>query len=202
MCRTYLSCNSVEGAPVASLPNVPVTPEAYLHRERQSPTKSEYHQGEVVAMSGASRAHNLIAANLSREVGTRLEEAPCEVYQSDMRVRVSPQHYFYPDVVVVCGEPRFSDEQVDTLLNPTVVVEVLSPSTEAADRGRKFMQYRRLESLREYVLVAQDEPYVECYRREDDGRWVLEVAEGLEAVLRLPSVGCEVPLDRIYRRLF
>src|SRR5206468_6291774 len=119
---------------------------------------SEYINGQIYAMSGASREHNLIVVNLIRELSSQLRGRPCEVYASDMRVKVRPTGmYTYPDVVAVCGEPRFEDEQVDTLVNPAVIVEVLSPSTEAYDRGQKFAHYRKLESLTEYVLVAQNE---------------------------------------------
>ena len=120
-------------------------------------------------MAGASREHNLIAANLVRRIGNQLDGRPCETYTNDMRVLVSQTGlYTYPDVIVVCGEALFLDENEDTLLNPTVIAEVLSPTTEAYDRGKKFGHYRRLESLREYVLVAQDEVLVEHYVREGD----------------------------------
>ncbi len=153
------------------------TPEQYLALERKAAFKSEYFDGCIRAMAGASRAHNLIALNLGSEIRSQLRDRPCETYVSDMRVRTGPSGlYTYPDVVVVCGEPRFEDDELDTLLNPTVIVEVLSPSTEAADRGRKFASYRRLASLQEYVLVAQDRACVERYTRQGD-EWLLTELE-------------------------
>jgi Uma2 family endonuclease len=177
------------------------TPEQYLELERKAPYKSEYHDGCIYAMSGASREHNLIAGNLLSLINPQLEDRPCEVYMSDMRVRVSATGlYTYPDVSVVCGESQFLDREVDTLLNPTLIVEVLSPSTEAYDRGKKFDQYRRLESLREYVLVAQDEVLVLRYTRRGV-EWILSEFRRMEEVLRLESVGCEMPLSAVYRKV-
>ena len=156
-----------------AMPKPLLTPEEYLARERRAETKSEYLRGEVFAMAGASRAHNLIASNAAGELRQQLRDRPCEVYPSDMRVKVSPSGlYTYPDVTVVCGEPQFEDAEVDTLLNPKVLVEVLSPSTADYDRGGKFTHYRRLPSLQEYVLISQDRPLVEHY------------------VARLPRSGC------------
>ena len=152
------------------------TPEEYLALERKAEYKSEYINGEIYAMSGASRAHILITVNLTRELSTQLRGRPCEVYASDMRVKVSPTGmYTYPDVAAVCGEARFEDGQVDTLTNPSVIIEVLSPSTEAYDRGEKFAHYRKLQSLAEYVLVAQDKMRVEHFARhgERGEQWVL-----------------------------
>lgn len=176
------------------------TPEQYLALERKAEFKSEYFDGFIEAMSGTTRLHNLVAGNLLREIGNQLKGRPCEVYTADMRVRVSPTGlYTYPDVVAVCGEPRFLDGEFDTLLNPTLIVEVLSPSTEAYDRGGKFAHYRRLESLREYALIAQDRACVERFARRDEG-WVLTEWSGPEAVLQLDSIGCAVALREIYDR--
>src|SRR3954470_16904967 len=178
------------------------TPEEYLAQERKAEFKSEYIAGQVVAMTGASREHNLITANILRVLSSQLLDRPCEAYVSDMRVRVrtgvagkagGPGMYTYPDLTVVCGDPRFEDEQVDTLLNPTLIVEVLSPSTEAYDRGAKFGYYRQLSSLREYLLVAQDKMLVEHFVREDDG-WLLTETGDPGAVVHLPSIGCHLPL--------
>ncbi len=176
------------------------TPEQYLALERKAPFRSEYFDGCITAMSGASRLHNLIAINLSRVISTQLLDRPCEVYASDMRVGVSPTGlYTYPDIVAVCGEPQLQDSELDTLLNPTVIVEVLSSSTEAYDRGNKFAHYRRLESLREYVLVAQDRVRVERYTRRGD-EWVLAELSRLDDILHLASIGCEVALREIYTK--
>ena len=154
------------------------TPQEYLSLERKSPTRNEYFRGEIFAMAGTSREHSLIAVNLTRRIGNQLEDRPCEVYASDMRVLVDATGlYTYPDVVVVCGEPEFLDREVDTLLNPTVIFEVLSESTEAYDRGVKFGHYRRIPSLREYVLVSQDRMLVERYTRQGND-WLLSELTG------------------------
>ncbi len=187
---------------MSAVPKPLLTPQEYLVRERRAETKSEYLRGEMFAMSGASREHNLIAGNVNRELGQQLRERPCEVYQADMRVKVSPTGlYTYPDVTVVCGEPRFEDAEVDTLLNPTVLVEVLSPSTADYDRGGKFTHYRRLASLQEYVLISQELPLVEHYVRQGADEWLLTEQRGLDDVLVLPSIDCRIPLAEIYRKV-
>ena len=166
--------------------------------------------GELIAMSGASRAHNLITGNIFGELRTLLRGSGCETYANEMRVS-SPltSSYFYPDVVVVCEEPRFEDEVFDTLLNPIILVEVLSPSTEAYDRGEKFAHYRQLASLQEYVLVAQDKVFVEHYRRQEKqgtapvtGKdWIFTDFQELEEILSLTSIQCDLPLQEIYERV-
>lgn len=182
-------------------PQARLTPEEYLAFERASTLKHEYVNGRVYAMSGASEAHNLIVLSLASALHVQMRGRPCRVYTSDMRVKVSPAgRYTYPDVVALCGERKFEDAHVDTLLNPSVIVEVLSESTERFDRGDKFVHYRRLESLREYVLVSQDRVQVERYVR-DGPFWVLVELSDPDAVLELPSVGCAVPLRDIYERV-
>ena len=178
-----------------------LTPEEYLAFERQATTKHEYLNGQIVAMSGASFAHNFITVNIATHLNIQLMNGECRVATSDMRVKV-PQtdSYFYPDVVVVCGEPRAEDDTFDTLLNPTVVVEVLSPSTETYDRGEKFEHYQQIASLKEYVLISQDKIRVEHYRRQETG-WMQTEFQGLEEVLPLLSIGCELHLQDIYRRV-
>lgn len=177
------------------------TPEEYLALERKAPFKSEYLNGEIFAMSGASREHNHLAGNLYSEIRMQLRGRPCEAFVSDMRVRVSPRGlYTYPDVVAVCGEPQFEDSEVDTLLNPTLVIDVLSPSTEGYDRGAKFGQYRRLGSLREYILASQDRVLIEHDLRRG-GEWVLTEYNRRDEVLRLESIGCEVSLREAYARV-
>lgn len=178
-----------------------ITPEQYLDLERKAQTKSEYYRGEVFAMSGASREHNLIALNLGSEIRNQLKGRPCEAYVADMRVVVDRTGlYTYPDVVVVCGSPRFLDREVDTLVNPTVLVEILSESTEKYDRGRRSFHFRQIESLREYVLVAQDRMAVECYSRRGE-EWVLTDSYRPDDLLRLESVGVAVPLRELYARI-
>lgn len=187
---------------MTSVPKPYLTPEEYLARERRAEYKSEYFKGEMFAMGGASREHNLIAGNLNRALGNQLLDRPCEVYQSDMRVKVGPTGlYTYPDVVVVCGQPQFEDAELDTLLNPTVLFEVLSVSTEDYDRGRKSAHYRTVPSLREYVLVAQRTCHVEQLTRQPDGRWLLSETDDLEGVLALPSIGCELKLRDVYAKV-
>jgi Uma2 family endonuclease len=177
------------------------TPQEYLALERRAEFKSEYLNGVIVAMAGASREHILITGNISQEIRNKLRHRPCETYSSDMRVLVNRTGlYTYPDVIVVCGEPRFEDKVVDTLLNPTVIVEVFSPKTESYDRGKKFGHYRRLESLEEYVLVAQDEVLVERYLRRGD-EWALTELRHVDDTLSLTSIDCHVPLREIYARI-
>lgn len=177
------------------------TPEEYLALERKATYKSEYLNGQIFAMVGASRAHNLIASNVSREISLQLKGRPCEVYVSDMRVKVSLTGlYTYPDVVAVCGEPQFDDAERDTLLNPTIIIEVLSPSTEAYDRGEKFAHYRRLESLQEYALITQDRIRVEHFIRQGD-QWVLSEMSDLNNTLHLGSIGCDIALREIYDKV-
>ncbi len=184
---------------MASATEVPrFTPEQYLALERKADYKSEYRDGFIWAMAGASREHNLIAGNLHGEIRSQLKGRPCEVYTSDMRLRVSPTGlYTYPDVMAVCGEPQFLDDEVDTLLNPSMIAEILSPSTESYDRGNKFDQYRQLTSLREYVMIAQDKVLVERYTRQGE-EWLLTVFRNLDETLPLTSIGCEIALREIY----
>jgi len=180
--------------------STPCTPSEYLALERAASVRSELIDGRVVAMAGASRAHSLIAINLGREVSGALRGQPCETYDSDMRVKVADTGYVYPDLTIACGEARFEDDHLDTLVDPTVIFEILSPSTEAFDRGEKFARYRRIGSLREYVLVSQDRARVERYARAGD-LWVLAVVEGLDGVLALESAPCRIPLRAVYERV-
>ncbi len=177
------------------------SPQEYLDFERQAKLKHEYRDGAIHAMSGASRGHCLIATNLAREVSQGLKGKPCETYPGAMRVYTpATGRYTYPDLVVACGSPAFQDGHVDTLLNPTLVVEILSPSTEAYDRGEKFDRYREIPSLREYVLVRQDRVLVERFTLADGG-WVVGRSTRLDETLRLLSVGCDVPLGEVYARV-
>ncbi len=184
---------------MSALPRDVWTAEEYLAFERASQEKHEFVGDQVYLMTGASRRHNLIVFNLVAALKPWLRDKPCEGYANDMRVRVG-RDFFYPDVSVVCGEPQFAGEEFDTLLNAALIIEVLSPSTEQYDRGRKFEKYRALDSLREYVLVAQDRPQIERYIRQDDG-WLLTEAAGLDSALELVTVGARLPLAEIYDRL-
>jgi Uma2 family endonuclease len=187
---------------MTSLARQRLTPEQYLVLERQAECKSEYFDGEIFAMAGGSREHNLIVGNVIRELGTQLKGRPCETYPSDMRVKVTETGlYTYPDVVVVCGEPQFEDEQGDTLLNPTLIIEVLSPTTEAYVRGDKSAHYRQLASLQEYVLIAQDRVRVERYARQPDGQWLLLETTRLGDTVQLASIDCHLTLAEAYDRV-
>lgn len=178
-----------------------LTPEEYIASERKATLKSEYLNGDILAMSGASLAHARIITDIATELNTQLRGQGCEVITNDMRVKTGPKGaYFYPDVVAFCGEPQFEDNVFDTLLNPILVMEVLSPSTEAYDRGEKFAHYQELTSLREYILVSQDRIRVERYRRIKT-QWVQTEFHGQEEVMPLVSIGCELRLQDIYRRV-
>lgn len=177
------------------------TPEEYLAFERAADQKHELIDGDIFLMSGASRRHNLLVFNLAVTIGNQLRDRPCEAYTSDLRVRLQGTQYVYPDLTVVCGEPAFEDAEVDTLTNPTVLVEVLSPSTETYDRGKKFQYYRELASLQEYVLVSQERYWVEKYSRQENGQWLLTDATGVHAVVNLPSIECNIPLAELYAKV-
>lgn len=189
---------------MSSLPKTRYTSEQYLALERAAEYKSELVNGEIYAMSGASLKHNLVAGNLFGELRDQLKGKPCLSFTGDMRVMVDlTGMYTYPDVTVVCGEPRFEDSSVDTLSNPTLIIEVLSPSTEAYDRGDKFAHYRKLNSLREYMLVSQDKPRIEHYLRQTDNpnQWLLTEISGLDGALSLPSISCAVAMQDVYDRV-
>jgi Uma2 family endonuclease len=178
-----------------------VTPEEYIENERLSEFRNEYVSGEIFAMSGATRTHNLIVRNISRRLDPQRQGQACEVYTNDMRVEVSSTGlYTYPDVVVVCGQPQFKDAAEDTLLNPTVIMEVLSDSTASYDRGEKFEHYGTLPSLIDYLLIAQDRAAIEQRVRTDRG-WQLAFHYGLDAVVPLPAIGCELRLSDVYDRI-
>lgn len=178
------------------------TPEAYLALERKAEYKSEFLAGEIFAMSGASERHNLITLNVAAALHTQFRGRPGRAYTSDMRVKVSPTGlYTYPDVVALCDEPQFDDEQKDTLLNPTVIIEVPSSSTEAYDRGGKFGHYRKLTSLVEYVLISQEEPHVEHYVRQSDNQWLLSETNSLQDAVQLPSINCTLVLAEVYEKV-
>ena len=180
-----------------------LTQQEYITLERKAipdadTVRSEYMNGEIIAMSGASLAHNLITGNVFANLYIRLRGSGCLAFANEMRVSIpSVNSYFYPDVSVVCEEPRFQDDVFDTLLNPIVVVEVLSPSTEAYDRGDKFAHYRQLTSLQEYILVSQDKVRVDHYVRHA-AQWILTDFQELDQQLPLTSIQCELPLQEIY----
>ena len=187
---------------MSTLQSTYITPEEYLARERKAETKSEYFRGEMFAMAGASRRHGLIITNLVRELSQRLRKRECNVYSTDLRVAVSLVGlYTYPDVVIVCGKESFADDQLDTLLNPTIIIEVLSDSTRDYDRGQKFESYRTLPSLKEYLTVAQDKVHVEQWTRQQDQRWLLTEYGDPSAMLSVESIAVELRLSDIYEKV-
>ncbi len=198
--------------PIATTPSIPETlkdrvvndepmsVEAYLERERaETANRHEFIDGWIIPVTGASYPHNLIVSNLNRSLGNQLLDTDCRATVNDLRVALpSVSTYAYPDVVVVCGEPELDEEHPDMLYNPSVLVETLSPTTEGYDRGEKFARYRQLESLQEYLLVAQNRPYVEHYVRRDEASWRFTETDGLDAEIDLPTLDATLPLTEIY----
>ncbi|MDE0009797.1 MAG: Uma2 family endonuclease [Candidatus Poribacteria bacterium] len=187
-------------APMAALTYL--TPEAYLESERKTTTKNEYVNGEVLAMAGASFVHNFITLDTATYLNNQLMGGECQVAGTgDLRVKVRrTESYFYPDIVVVCGEPRAEDNTFDTLLNPTLIVEVLSASTETYDKDEKFTHYRQIDSLQEYILISQETVEVVQYRCQEP-EWIPTEFRGLVDIVPLVSIRCELPLQHIYRRV-
>jgi Uma2 family endonuclease len=185
------------------------TVEEYLAFERASEERHEYLDGVIYAMAGESPDHGRICMNLAATLVPQLRGSDCEAFSKDMKVCCGPYRahtreglYAYPDLVVICGAMQFHGQAEDVLVNPKLIVEVLSPSTEAFDRGEKFRRYRAwLPTLTDYVLVAQDRPIIDYYQRASTGRWELETLEGLDAYLHLPSIACTVPLADVYERI-
>lgn len=170
----------------------------YLIIENAAPFKSEFYEGEMFAMAGASHTHNFVKDNLIRSLGNRLETGRCRTASSDQRVRIERSGLFtYPDIVILCGKPKFSPRDPLAIINPTAIVEI--PSTEDYDRGTKFKQYRQIPGFREYVLVSQDEVAVERHTLQPDGSWILTVIEGIGESIELASVGITIPLAEVYR---
>jgi len=179
-----------------------VTPDEYLARERVAETRSEYFDGEIFAMAGGTPQHSAISFNVTVALGPQLRGGPCRGFNGDLRIKVSETGlYNYPDLVILCGEARFDDQKRDTLLNPTLIVEVLSPTTEAYVRGDKFSHYRWLESLQDYLLIAQDRRRVELFSRQPDGRWILSQVQDEKAEVALESIGCRLALADVYERV-
>jgi Uma2 family endonuclease len=187
---------------MSTAPQRHYTEAEYLAFDRASEIKHEFYRGEIFALSGASRQHNRINFNLSACLHGQLKDRDCDAYANDMRVKVqSTILYTYPDIVVTCNEPRFLDSNVDTLLNPQIVIEVLSDSTERYDRGKKFEHYRTIPSLREYVLVSQDRAHIDRFSLNEQGQWVLDDASGLDAVIELTTISCRLPLAEVYAKV-
>lgn len=190
------------GISMSTLSKTFLTPEEYLELERKAEYKSEFYNGEIFAMSGAGLKHNTIAARLYGLIDQHLRGKKCRWYPSDMRVLVAPSGlYTYPDLTVVCGPRQLADAHGDILLNPTLVAEILSPSTENYDRGNKAKFYRELSSLREVLLISQDRFDVDLYQRQDDSTWNLVNAVGLEASVNLASIDCTLQLRELYENV-
>lgn len=186
----------------AELQSRRISPEEYIACERCAASRSEYWDGTIVGMAGGSPAHNRIVRNLTRRLGNQLDGTNCEAFASETRVLVPACNaYFYPDIAVSCGSAEYEAGEAETLLNPAVVIEVMSRGTEAADRGRKFACYRALPSLRYYILIEQDAPALDLYIRQDNDTWRLVPMHGLEAILTITAAGITLPLTEIYERV-
>ena len=184
-----------------SAPLPRMTSAEYLELERAADFKSEFVNGEIVAMAGASIRHNDIVAGVMLALSRQLTGRPCQVNFLDVKVKSeATDSYFYPDLIVICGGIVHGDHHRDTLVNPTVLVEVLSPSTEAYDRGAKAAHYRLIESVQEYVLIAQDQPMIEVYSRQGN-HWLLSEARALDEAVELASISCRLPLSEVYERV-
>lgn len=174
----------------------------YLIAERKSTIKREYLDGEILAMAGASTRHNQISSNINRVLGNQLIEMPCSIYASDMKVKIQKfNRYVYPDLVIVCGTGEYTDKHNDILLNPVVIMEILSDSTEAYDRGDKFSNYQLIGSLCEYILVSQDQCKVEKFSWQENHTWIYSKYDKLEDVINIESIPCELPVFEIYRKI-
>jgi Uma2 family endonuclease len=186
---------------MASHPVTKLTEEQYLALERAAEFKSEYFDGEMFAMSGGSVQHARMQQNLTTELSIALRGGHCEAFGADLRVRVSSRMYTYPDVSVVCGKPLLADDRQDVLLNPVVIFEVISPSTESYDRGTKLQRYRTIATLQDYILVEQNEVRIEQYTRQENNLWILRDYQSLDEELAINSIAVSIPLGRIYNRV-
>ena len=173
----------------------------YLALERSSDVKHEFIAGQIVAMAGASFAHSIIAHNVSRSLGNALEESPCRVCPSDMRIRTRSTLYTYPDVAVVCAKPQFDGDRQDILLNPILIVEVLSTSTKAYDRGQKFEHYQSIASLQTYILISQDRIHVDRFEKQPDGEWKLKSFNSVDGLLALPTLNITLSISDFYKKV-
>ncbi len=186
---------------MTALPKPTYTAEEYLALEEAAEYRSQLYGGEIFAMAGASRRHNVAAGNVYANLHFLLRNRPCEIYQNDMRVKVSMDFYTYPDIVIVCGEPQIERKNGENLLNPQVIIEVLSPSTEKFDRGEKARLYRLMPSLEEYILISQDAARIEHFVRQQNGGWLLTELSALSDVLELPTISGQVSLSEIYAKI-
>lgn len=187
---------------MSTVPKQFITPEQYLYRERNAEFRSEYFRGEMFAMAGASANHNLIVGNCVQNIGQQLKKKPCRVYPSDLKLRIQATGlYTYPDLSVVCGEPQLESDHGDVLLNPVVLIEVLSDSTEAYDRGKKFEHYRTIPSLKHYVLIAQDRHSIDCFSLNPDGSWSLTACQTLTGMVELATIDSQLSAVEVYDKV-
>lgn len=188
---------------MSAQPKYSMTEADYLAQERVSIVKHEYYAGKIFAMVGASEQHNIIASNVNASFYVQLRGRGCRIYPSDMRVKILQTGlYTYPDITLVCSKPEFTDaKKRDTLLNPLVIIEILSPSTERYDRGMKFQHYRTIESLQEYILIAQDAYSIEQYTRHEKNKWILTEAAGINASITLSSLTITLSLADAYEQV-
>jgi len=187
---------------MSTVPKHFITPEEYLSREKDAEFRSEYFRGEMFAMAGASANHNLIVGNCVQTLGQQLKKKPCRVYPSDLKLRIETTGlYTYPDLSVVCGEPQLESDGGDVLLNPIVLVEVLSDSTEGYDRGKKFEHYRTIPSLKHYVLIAQDRHSIDCFSRQPDGSWVLNSCQAVDEKVELAAIDSQLVVEEVYDKV-
>lgn len=183
---------------MSAVPEQYLSLEEYFALEEASEIKHEYYQGKIFAMTGASEDHNLIAVAVTSTLHVQLQGKSCRPYQSDFRLKIEAKHlYMYPDITVICGETQFADKRKDTFVNPTILIEVLSKSTAEYDRGEKTEFYRTIPSLQEYLLIAQERPHIEHYRRQGQG-WLLTEYSSLEDTVTLPAIGCILSLAAVY----
>ncbi len=166
--------------------------------DRNAELKSEYHDGEVFPIEGVTLGHGMIASGTAWSLRSRLGGTPCRVASSPVRVKVSPTKFVYPDLLVFCGKPLLMDDRSDTITNPKVIIEILSPSTEGYDYRKKFSLYRLLPSFEEYVLIAQDEPRIDVFRKAPNDEWILATYQGSDSIAKLQSLGIELPLAELY----
>jgi Uma2 family endonuclease len=187
---------------MSAQPHTTMTPEEYLAFEERSADKYEYYGGIVVALAGGNQAHSIICSNLNAILHNQLRKRPCTVYTSDMKVKAErPRKYMYPDLSIACGQSVFEDTSRRVLLNPIVIIEVLSESTEKHDRGKKFQYYRSIESVQEYVLVAQDAKQIDRYQRQANNLWLLSSVDVEDEDLYLPSIDCTLVIEDVYEKV-
>lgn len=186
---------------MSAVPKPIYNADQYLALEEGADYRSQFYFGEIFAMAGASRRHNVVAGNIYAGLHGQLKGRRCEVYQNDMRVKVNPEFYTYPDIVVICGEPQVEKKNGENLLNPTLLIEILSPSTEKFDRGDKFRLYRLMPSVKEYLLVSQSNVNIEHYVRQEDNAWLFQEIRDLNGRVHLPSIDCELSLADAYDKV-